>query len=110
MVLLISFQIASVSLPNWLGVRATPGFSFINLFGGFVAVAVFVIVTLFGGRWLRAERPNVAEGLSRLSGRLACRRNFNASMLMAPKCDAAQLSRVPVPRNRNSLVREQAAA
>ncbi len=67
MVLLISFQIASVSLPNWLGVRATPGFPFINLFGGFVAVTVFVVVTLFGGRWLR--RGAILLGL--IAGTLA---------------------------------------
>jgi len=53
MVILIAFQIASVSLPNWLGLRASPGFPFINIVGGFLAVVVFVAVTLNGGRWLR---------------------------------------------------------
>jgi xanthine/uracil permease len=53
MVILISFQIASVSLPNWLGLRTTPGFPFINLLGGFIAVVVFILVTLMGTRRLR---------------------------------------------------------
>ncbi len=53
MVLLLSFQIASVSLPNWLGLRASPGFPFINVIGGLIAIVIFIVVTLSGGRWLR---------------------------------------------------------
>lgn len=53
MVILISFQISSVSLPNWLGLKASPGFPIVNLLGGLVAAVVFIAVTLLGGRWLR---------------------------------------------------------
>jgi xanthine/uracil permease len=67
MVILIAFQIASVSLPNWLGLRTSPGFPFINIIGGFLAVVVFVVVTLNGGRWLR--RSAILLGL--IAGTLA---------------------------------------
>lgn len=61
MVILIAFQMASVSLPNWLGLKASPGFPFVNLLGGLVAVVVFITVTLLGGGFLR--RGAILSGL-----------------------------------------------
>ncbi len=61
MVMLLMIQIASVSLPNWIGQPQSPGFPLINLLAGFVTAAVFVVMTLKGGRWLR--RGAILTGL-----------------------------------------------
>lgn len=52
-VMLIMIQIASVALPSWIGMRASPGFPFINLLSGAVAVAGIIVAMLWGGRRLR---------------------------------------------------------
>ena len=52
-VLLVMVQIASTSLPAWIGERASPGFPGINLLAGAVAVAVLVAFTLWGGKQFR---------------------------------------------------------
>jgi len=57
----------SVSLPNLLGLKVSPGFPFVNLLGGLIAVVVFVIVTLVGGGLLR--RGAILAGL--VAGTLA---------------------------------------
>jgi xanthine/uracil permease len=53
MVVLLMMQIAVVSLPNWIGHPHSPGFPGINLIAGFVAVVIFILMTLWGGKWLR---------------------------------------------------------
>jgi xanthine/uracil permease len=52
-IILIMIQIANVALPNWIGVRASPGFPLVNLLSGTVGVATLIIVTLWGGSLLR---------------------------------------------------------
>lgn len=52
-IILIMIQIANVALPNWIGLRASPGFPLVNLFAGAVGVAALIIVTLWGGSLLR---------------------------------------------------------
>jgi xanthine/uracil permease len=52
-VMLIIVQIASVSLPNWIGQSSSPGFPMVNLMSGAVAVAAIVAIIRWGGRWLR---------------------------------------------------------
>lgn len=61
MVILTMMQIAIVSLPNVIGHPGTPGFMKINILGGTVAMVAFVIVTIWGGRWLR--RAAILTGL-----------------------------------------------
>jgi xanthine/uracil permease len=53
MVILLMIQIAVVSLPNWIGQPQSPGFYAVNLLSGFIAVVVFVTMTLAGGIWMR---------------------------------------------------------
>lgn len=53
MVILTMMQIAVVSLPNWIGQPKSAGFPLVNFFAGLVCVIVFIIVTLWGGKWLR---------------------------------------------------------
>jgi xanthine/uracil permease len=53
MVLLLTMQIAGVSLPNWIGQPSSPGFAKINFFAGLVAAVVFILLTLWGGKWFR---------------------------------------------------------
>ena len=53
MVLLLTMQIAGVSLPNWIGQPSSPGFPRINLLAGLVAVVIFILLTLWGGKWFR---------------------------------------------------------
>ena len=53
MVILSMMQIAVVSLPNWIGQPKSAGFPLVNFFAGLVCVIVFIIVTLWGGKWLR---------------------------------------------------------
>lgn len=52
-VMLIIIQIASVSLPNWIGNVSSPGFPLVNLGSGAVAVAVIIAIMRWGGRLLR---------------------------------------------------------
>lgn len=61
MVILLMMQIAGVSLPNWIGHPHSPGFPGVNLLAGFVAVVIFVLMTLWGGKWLR--RAAILAGL-----------------------------------------------
>ena len=53
MVLLLTMQIAGVSLPNWIGQPSSPGFAKINFLAGLVAAVVFILLTLWGGKWFR---------------------------------------------------------
>ncbi|HVY56304.1 MAG TPA: solute carrier family 23 protein [Xanthobacteraceae bacterium] len=61
-VMFVMIQIANVALPNWIGLRQSPGFPVVNLGAGALAVAVLIIVTLWGGRILR--RAAILLGLA----------------------------------------------
>jgi xanthine/uracil permease len=61
MVLLLTMQIASVSLPNWIGLPSSPGFAKINFLAGLVSAVVFILLTLWGGKWFR--RSAILAGL-----------------------------------------------
>jgi xanthine/uracil permease len=52
-VMLIIIQIASVSLPNWIGKATSPGFPIVNLVSGAIAVAAIIVIMRWGGRLLR---------------------------------------------------------
>jgi len=52
-VMLIIIQIASVSLPNWIGQSTSPGFPLANLVPGAVAVAAIIVIMRRGGKWLK---------------------------------------------------------
>lgn len=52
-VMLIIVQIASVSLPHWIGQATSAGFPAANLVSGAVAVAAIVVIMRWGGRLLR---------------------------------------------------------
>ena len=62
MVMLIMTQIASVALPNWVGLPISPGFPAINLLSGGVAVAGIVAAMLWGGK--RYRRIAILIGLA----------------------------------------------
>ena len=53
MVMLIIIQIASVSLPNWIGQPGRPGFGLPNLAAGLVAVLAIVALMRWSGGMLR---------------------------------------------------------
>jgi xanthine/uracil permease len=53
MVLLTMVQVASTSLPNWLGDKGSAGFPLTNLAGGLVAVITMAACTLVGGKLFR---------------------------------------------------------
>jgi xanthine/uracil permease len=61
-VMLVIIQIASVALPNWIGLPSSPGFPTINIFSGAVAIALVIGVTLWGGPRLR--RGAILAGLA----------------------------------------------
>jgi xanthine/uracil permease len=61
-VMLVMIQIAGVALPNWIGLPNSPGFPVINITAGAVAVAILIVVTIWGGRYLR--RGAVLIGLA----------------------------------------------
>ncbi len=61
MVILLMVQIASVSVPVWIGHPPSPGFGLINVISGFVGVLAFAGLTLWGGRWTR--RAAILAGL-----------------------------------------------
>lgn len=52
-VMLTIIQVANVALPNWIGVPSSPGFPLVNIFAGAVGVAVLIVATVWGGRYLR---------------------------------------------------------
>ncbi|HEX3971570.1 MAG TPA: solute carrier family 23 protein, partial [Stellaceae bacterium] len=53
-VILTIAQIANVAFPSWIGVPANPGFGWVNLGSGAIAVAVLIAVTIWGGTiWRR---------------------------------------------------------
>jgi len=53
MVLLTMVQLATASVPNWIGERQSPGYPLVNFLCGTVAVAVLIAVTLNGRQQLR---------------------------------------------------------
>lgn len=53
-VILTIVQIANVALPAWIGQPSSPGFGWVNLGAGTIAVAVLISVTVWGGKiWRR---------------------------------------------------------
>jgi xanthine/uracil permease len=52
-VMLTIIQVANVALPNWIGVPSSPGFPLVNILAGAVGVAVLVVTTVWGSRYLR---------------------------------------------------------
>lgn len=65
-VILTMIQIANVAFPNWIGMRASPGFPLVNLGAGAVAVAALVAVTLWGGGKARRGAILIALALGTL--------------------------------------------
>jgi xanthine/uracil permease len=61
-VMLTIIQVANVALPNWIGVPSSPGFPLVNMLAGAIAVAVLVVTTVWGGRYLR--RGAILAGLA----------------------------------------------
>ncbi len=53
MVFLTMVQLATASVPNWIGERQSPGYPLVNFLCGLVAVAVLIAVTLNGRKQLR---------------------------------------------------------
>ncbi len=53
MVLLTMVQLASASVPGWIGERQSPGYPLVNFLTGAIAIAVLIGVTLSGGKRLR---------------------------------------------------------
>jgi len=54
-VILVIIQISNVALPTWIGTPGNPGFPLVNMLTGAAAVAVLIVVSLWGGRtWRRA--------------------------------------------------------
>lgn len=53
MVMLTMIQVAGVTLPGWIGLRTSPGFGPVNLASGEIALAVLIIVMLWGGKFRR---------------------------------------------------------
>jgi len=52
-VLLTMVQLASASVPGWIGERQSPGYALVNFLCGAIAVAVLIAVTLSCGKRLR---------------------------------------------------------
>jgi xanthine/uracil permease len=53
-VIFIMIQVANVALPGWIGLPASPGFPVVNVLAGALAVAVVIVVSLWGGKVRRA--------------------------------------------------------
>lgn len=53
-VIFIMIQVSNVALPGWIGLPQSPGFPLVNVLAGALAVAVLVVVTLWGGHLRRA--------------------------------------------------------
>jgi xanthine/uracil permease len=51
-VIFIMIQVANVALPGWIGQPQSPGFPMVNILSGMLAVAVVIVVSLWGG-WFR---------------------------------------------------------
>jgi len=61
-VMLIIIQIASVSLPNWIGQVSSPGFPVVNILSGAVAIGTIIGIMRWGGRLVR--RAAILIGLA----------------------------------------------
>jgi xanthine/uracil permease len=53
-VIFIMIQVSNVALPGWIGLPQSPGFPWVNILAGALAVTVLVAVSLWGGRFRRA--------------------------------------------------------
>jgi xanthine/uracil permease len=53
-VIFIMLQISNVALPGWIGLPQSPGFPYVNIFSGLLAVAVLIAVSVWGGSFRRA--------------------------------------------------------
>jgi xanthine/uracil permease len=66
MVLLTMVQLASASVPGWIGERQSPGYPLVNFLCGAIAVAVLIAVTLSGGKRLRRAAMLIGAAIGTL--------------------------------------------
>jgi xanthine/uracil permease len=66
MVLLTMVQLATASVPGWIGERQSPGYPLVNFLCGAVAIAVLMAVTLNGGKRLRRVAMLIGAGVGTL--------------------------------------------
>ena len=66
MVLLTMVQLATASVPNWIGERQSPGYPLVNFLCGAIAIAVLMAVTLRGGKNLRRVAMLIGAGIGTL--------------------------------------------
>jgi xanthine/uracil permease len=53
-VIFIMIQVSNVALPGWIGLPQSPGFPAVNFLCGALAVAVLIVVSVWGGKFRRA--------------------------------------------------------
>jgi xanthine/uracil permease len=87
-VIFIMIQVSNVALPGWIGLPQSPGFPAVNFLCGALAVAVLVVVSIWGGKFRRAAiliglaAGTIAYALFRPVSLAAV---INAPLLVAPK-------------------------
>lgn len=83
MVLLTMVQLATASVPNWIGERQSPGYPLVNFLCGVVAVTVLIAVTLHGRKQLRRVAMLIGAAAGTLCYALIIPISFNA-VVQAP--------------------------
>jgi len=87
-VVFIMIQVSNVALPGWIGLPQSPGFPAVNFLCGALAVAVLVVVSIWGGKFRRAAiliglaAGTIAYALFRPVSLAAV---INAPLLVAPQ-------------------------
>jgi xanthine/uracil permease len=87
-VIFIMIQVSNVALPGWIGLPQSPGFPTVNFLCGALAVAVLIVVSVWGGKFRRAAiliglaAGTIAYALFRPVSLAAV---TNAPLLVAPK-------------------------
>jgi xanthine/uracil permease len=87
-VVFIMIQVSNVALPGWIGLPQSPGFPAVNFLSGALAVAVLVVVSIWGGKFRRAAiliglaAGTIAYALFRPVSLAAV---MNAPLLVAPQ-------------------------
>jgi xanthine/uracil permease len=87
-VIFIMIQVSNVALPGWIGLPQSPGFPAVNFLCGALAVAVLIVVSVWGGKFRRAAiliglaAGTIAYALFRPVSLAAV---MNAPLLVAPK-------------------------
>jgi xanthine/uracil permease len=66
-VMLTIIQVANVALPNWIGTPSSPGFPWVNIIAGAIAVAVLVSATVWGGTYVRRGAILIALAIGTIS-------------------------------------------